>query len=228
MKKYTANEIISKQMQLQDLQNSSFIDHDEALSLLNDHYLDIYQRAINKAEKLFLTRITLNIPNSTEKYNETTLRLYSLPDDFFQLRAIYNIKDLSLIVEKPVSNFSPTSACYDIQNGSIIIYGPESAIKNGIVVEYYPRPDTITAPDPDDEADTTVDYIFDYPNNIFYSVLAYSLALDFVSKQGAPTEWITQQLSNATDTFYNTLSRTTLGSVRIANVYGINGSYLQH
>lgn len=228
MKTYTANEIIDKAYSLQDLQNSAFIGHDEALSLLNDHYLDLYEKQINKAEKLFLTRITLTTPNSTEKYNNTTLRLYTLPTDFFQLRAIYNIKDMSLIVEKPVSNFNPNTICYEIQNNSIVIYGPESAIGEGLVMEYYPQPQTITAPDPDDTGDTTIDYIFSYPNNLFYSVLAYSLALDFLSKQGSPTEWVAQQLSNATETFYNTLARTTIGSTRIANVYSVNGSYMQH
>lgn len=229
MKQYTANEIIDKAYQLQDLQNSAFIEHSEALSLLNDHYIDLYQKAINKAEKLFLTRITLTTPNSTEKYNSTALRLYNLPTDFFQLRALYNIKDMSLIVEKPVSNFSPNTICYEIQNSSIVVYGPESALSDGLVLEYYPQPATITAPDPDDNTDTTTDYTFSYPNNMFYSVLAYSLALDFVSKQGAPTEWIAQQLSNATETFYNTLSRTTLGSTRIANVYSMSGTnLLQH
>jgi len=47
---------------------------------------------------------------------------------------------MSLIVEKPVSNFNPNTICYEIQNNSIVIYGPESAIGEGLVMEYYPQP----------------------------------------------------------------------------------------
>lgn len=226
MMTYTANSLIEKAYQLQDLQNSAFISHTEALSLLNDHYTQMYQRQINKSEQIFLTRDTLTVPTSTQTLNSLTIHRYTLPNNFFQLRALYNLKDMSLLLRKPVSSFQVSYQSYDIVDTFLEVYTPvgTDTIGEGLVIEYYPVPDTITAPDLDDETDTTVDYVFTYPNNIFFTLLQYQLALDFVSKQGVPTEWIQQQLTQAEQTFYDTLGRDNQ-MIRITNSYQLNNNF---
>lgn len=89
-------------------------------------------------------------------------------------------------------------------------------------MEYYKVPDTITQPDPDDETDTTVDYVFSYPSSMFYVILAYKLAQSFLQKQGAPTTFIDSKLQDVEASFYNQLGRDANQQIRISNVYGTN------
>jgi hypothetical protein len=58
-----------------------------------------------------------------------------------------------------------------------------------------------------------------FPSNVYYSYLAYQLAIYYKAKQNADATGLAVMASSALKTFYDTLARDTNESVRIANVY---------
>ena len=75
MLKYKVSELIAQAKSKADLQNSDFITHSDDIHIVNDIWLDLYQKAINAGEKFFLE--TLPVTNGME-----------LPADFYQLYAL--------------------------------------------------------------------------------------------------------------------------------------------
>ena len=59
----------------------------------------------------------------------------------------------------------------------------------------------------------------DYPNNLLFEVLAYSLAHSYMLKMDAPVDSILTALSQATETFFDSLDDDAAGYTRIKNVY---------
>jgi hypothetical protein len=58
-----------------------------------------------------------------------------------------------------------------------------------------------------------------FTSNVYYSYLAYQLAVYYKAKQGADASGMMAMANAALKTFYDTLARDTNESVRIANVY---------
>ena len=59
----------------------------------------------------------------------------------------------------------------------------------------------------------------DFPNNFYYNILAYKLAIYYKIKQNADPSGLMLMLSEAEKTFYNTLPRDENNFIRIANAY---------
>lgn len=135
MIKYNASDVIKKAKQLADLENSDFISWNESLTLLNDAYQNIYQKSINKGNNDFVKVIT------------TSEKAISLPEDFYQLKALTLKQDrfTTPIMRRP-QNGSFNDLSYDIYNNTIQINGYSSG---NIILEYYPNPTTLTLPGED-------------------------------------------------------------------------------
>ena len=65
--------------------------------------------------------------------------------------------------------------------------------------------------------------ILDYPNNIYYTVLAYSLAISFKLKQNGDTSVLSGKYEEALRQFYDSIQRDDNGSYTIRNVYTNKG-----
>lgn len=65
--------------------------------------------------------------------------------------------------------------------------------------------------------------ILDYPNNIYYTVLAYSLAISFKLKQNGDTSVLSGKYEEALSQFYDSIQRDDNGSYTIRNVYANKG-----
>lgn len=65
--------------------------------------------------------------------------------------------------------------------------------------------------------------ILDYPNNIYYTVLAYSLAISFKLKQNGDTSVLSGKCEEALSQFYDSIQRDDNGSYTIRNVYANKG-----
>lgn len=135
MIKYNASDVIKKAKQLADLENSDFISWNESITLLNDAYQSIYQKSINKGNNDFVKVIT------------TDSKVITLPEDFYQLKALTLKQDrfTTPIMRRPQNgDFSVLS--YDIYNNTVQINGYSSGT---IILEYYSTPVTLTLPDED-------------------------------------------------------------------------------
>lgn len=143
MIKYNASDVIKKAKQLADLENSDFISWNESLTLLNDAYQNIYQKSINKGNNDFVKVIT------------TSEKAISLPEDFYQLKALTLKQDrfTTPIMRRP-QNGSFNDLSYDVYNNTIQINGYSSG---NIILEYYPTPTTLTLPGEDVVIDLPID-----------------------------------------------------------------------
>lgn len=63
------------------------------------------------------------------------------------------------------------------------------------------------------------DTVLDFPNNMYFTLLSYMLAINFCIKQNKDVDKLSQLAGNAWDTFYDTLPRDDWSSVRITNMY---------
>lgn len=135
MIKYNASDVIKKAKQLADLENSDFISWNESLTLLNDAYQSVYQKSINKGNNDFVKVIT------------TDNKVITLPEDFYQLKALTLKQDrfTTPIMRRPQNgDFNVLS--YDIYNNTVQINGYSSGT---IILEYYSTPITLTLPSED-------------------------------------------------------------------------------
>ena len=67
---YTSSDIIKRATQIADLENSDFISFNEKIALLNESYVALYQKLINKGDNALL------------RYINTNKRIIDLPQDF--------------------------------------------------------------------------------------------------------------------------------------------------
>ena len=58
-----------------------------------------------------------------------------------------------------------------------------------------------------------------FPNNLYYNILSYQLALAFACKQSKDTTFIEKQLMSNWETFANTLNKDGFGQSKIINLY---------
>lgn len=63
-----------------------------------------------------------------------------------------------------------------------------------------------------------------FPNNLYYNILSYQLALAFACKQSKETVWIEKQLASNWETFFDTLNRDCFGQSHVINTY--RGTYV--
>ena len=126
------NEIVKRAQQIADLENSSFISWAENVNLLNEAYLDIFQKAINANVKYWLKDWVLK---DGESIGENATR-YKLPVDFYTLYSL-NEKGTNRNLFRKSTNETTDGFRYDIENGYLIVYG---AIRKDIIAKYYKAP----------------------------------------------------------------------------------------
>ena len=63
------------------------------------------------------------------------------------------------------------------------------------------------------------DTVLDFPNSMYFQIMAYMLAVQFKIKQGADAQGLLTVLSTLENTFYDTLTQDANDFVRIKNVY---------
>lgn len=92
--KKIVSDIIDEALEMAQMANSDSISYSEKVSMLNEVYQEIYQKAINNGSKDFIQEVYLNGKGSFE-----------LPDDFYQLEKCsiddYRLENNNIIVERP-------------------------------------------------------------------------------------------------------------------------------
>jgi hypothetical protein len=125
MLKYKASDIVKRAKDIADLRGTDFVTYSENISLLNECWIEIYNKLINSNDKTFLKQIELS-----EGENE-------LPEDFYILEALVDIRG------QPVTKFTvgmyPCQQYYELVNNKLILNNIQYA-----KLYYYPEPDTIT------------------------------------------------------------------------------------
>lgn len=66
---------------------------------------------------------------------------------------------------------------------------------------------------------TVVDTELDFPNNLYYNVLAYMLAFSYCCKQGKDATYVNAQLNNNIEILYDTLTNDAFSQMKITNIY---------
>lgn len=199
---YKASSLIATALALADLTNTSFPTASENRLYINLAFMDVYQQAINNGEKYWYKEQALNVGENI------------LPEDFYQLADIYYGRANNL--QRYNKNIR-MDRWYDIRNNKIIVhneYGDLSDLK----MEYYPLPQTL---DPEEAGDVDLDF----PNNIFYHIIALRLAEYYKIKQGGDINGIELLLDDAWSTYFDILSRDINQNITINDVMN-NDTYI--
>lgn len=169
---YTSLDIIKRAMELADLENSDFISFREKLSALNEAYTTVYQKALDIGTNSFVKKI------------EISERAIQLPEDFYQLKAVYlktNDFNRVPILRRPI-NQSTGTLSYDMENGNITINGQNGG---SFIIEYYPVPVSLTFPN--EKKKVTTDYdIIDAYDDLFLTV--EEVDIEYSSPEGTYTQ----------------------------------------
>lgn len=123
MLKYTTLDIIKRAEQLADLENSDFISDEEKSFLLNESWVQLYQKSINANEKAWIKRITVCEGDE-------------LPKDFYQLSAIVTQSGERIPKKNPNDVYG-----YEIINNRIHFTKPMMTFI--CYLEYFPIPQTL-------------------------------------------------------------------------------------
>ena len=127
MIKYKASDIIKRARDIADLRGTDFVNDEECLSLINESWVDIYNKLINIGDRSFLTEIELS---QGDNY---------LPDDFYQLNFV--VDEFNQPLQRYTVGMLPCAKFYEIVNDHIQINGCSKAF-----MYYYAEPFTITFP----------------------------------------------------------------------------------
>lgn len=219
---YKASDIIRRAMQIADLENSSFISYNEQLSLLNEAYVTLYQKAIDADTRSFV------------KVVKTNSKQYLMPEDFYQLKSVcLDVNGyLQPIMRRPADQNLNTLS-YEMTGNTLNIYG---AVTGTVRIEYIPQPQTLTFPPLEDTSSvqpitddegkpidvfSLEDTKLSFPNSTYFPYLAYMLAIQFLSKQGKDPSQVYNLAQVAEDTFYSSMPNDEWSSVRITNIYNV-------
>lgn len=139
MIQYTASDLVKSAKQIADLENSDFISWNENIRLLNESYVGLYQKLINKGDQNFVCSFL------------TADKEITLPCDFWQLKnvAIWNNGNIIPILRRSASaSFNTTY--YELRNGVLYLFGNYSG---EVLVEYWKTPKTLYYPSEKMEVD---------------------------------------------------------------------------
>ncbi|MBO7344747.1 MAG: hypothetical protein J6S67_20390 [Methanobrevibacter sp.] len=136
---FTTRDIVTRARELADLENSNFITWSENMKLLDESYKKLYQEAINESDKYYLTRCELKDLVVAER-REKEVSFY-LPENFYQLHSI-SVKGSGRQILKKARTEDSSSARYDIENNTLVLYGGASSLP--LDIAYYPVPKTLT------------------------------------------------------------------------------------
>lgn len=154
MIRYTASDVVTRALQLADLENSDFLSWKEKIICLNEAYTTLYQKLVNKGDDNFIKEIV------------TSSSVIELPSDFWQIRAITleNYGTVIPLMRRPMSQSSTIYPSYDLIGNTIRING--NTTNANVKVLYYPTPVTLTLPN-ERKAITVEDGIIDAHGDIY-------------------------------------------------------------
>ena len=192
------SDLIRAALDLADLNNSSMPTVAENKFWINTAFAKVYQKAINLGEKYYFTEATVD---STDLEEDGS---YILPEGFYQL---YDIRKNEYPIRRYQKYMTSHDAYYDIRGNKLIVNNVEAPYK----IQYFENPITLdsTVSDPD----------LDFPNHIFYQLVAIALAKYYKIKQGADTSGIQLMEDEAWNTYYDVLSRDVNQPLVIQDVY---------
>lgn len=241
-----ASELISRALALADLTNTGFPTSTENRTYINLAMVDVYQEAINEGQKYWFKTtemprtytVTENIDNPDYDPRETipnpdydpedpespetipnpdydpretipvsySVTDMSLPDDFYQL---YDLKDSNENrIRRKQRNSNKSDRWYDIVGNNLVT----NKTTDKVTMEYFPKPFEL---DPTETGDVDLEF----PDSIFYQIVALKLAEYYKIKQQADISGIEFMLENAWDTYRNILNRDLDQHVIITDVY---------
>lgn len=241
-----ASELISRALALADLTNTSFPTSTENRTYINLAMADVYQEAINEGQKYWFKTIEMprthtvteyidnpdydpreTIPNPDYDPEDPESQEYidnpdydprekipvthsvtdnTLPDDFYQL---YDLKDSNENrIRRKQRNSNKSERWYDIVGNNLLT----NKVTDKVTMEYFPKPFEL---DPTETGDVDLDF----PDSIFYQIIALKLAEYYKIKQQADISGIEFMLENAWDTYRNVLNRDLDQHVIITDVY---------
>ena len=157
MLKYKVSELIAQAKSKADLQNSDFITHSDDIHIINDIWLDLYQKAINAGEKFFLE--TLPVTNGME-----------LPADFYQLYALKAEHGIQ-IPRRTANEVQQGLRSYEIKNNRLYLYN----VFDSVTMEYFPEPKTLTYPFSPKRYMLDEHYIFGRGNKLYNNTSVFNL-----------------------------------------------------
>ena len=119
MIKYKTSDIFRRAKQLADLEGSEFISWNESISLINEAWVTVYQKLIDKGDSAFI------------KEYQITSGAFKLPSDFWQLKGLFvNTNGRLQTIERRADNGSFNTVSYEIKNNVLYIENKEMAILN--------------------------------------------------------------------------------------------------
>ena len=124
MKKYKASEIIERALQLADLENSDFISDSEKIDLLNESFIQLFQKVVDSGDKTWSKSIV--VTDSME-----------LPADLYQIAAIYVTNG-----KEPINKINANQLTgYDVINNTLYLSDEYKGVS--VTMDYVPVPPTI-------------------------------------------------------------------------------------
>ena len=122
---YKTNDLIKKAINLCDLKNNSFMTNEMSIQLLNDSYIQCYQKLIDIKHDEFL--ISVDINNGDE-----------LPENLYQIAEVYYVYK-----DNPFKKYSLVkNRDFMLKNGKI--YFKDNYNNYKYCLDYYPIPDKLT------------------------------------------------------------------------------------
>lgn len=158
--------------------------------------------------------------------------VYTIEDDIY---LIYEDGRLTMInesgEESVMANITPGDSYYVTKNGILIIRGTEKELLTLPNGNLWPLSSNIPTPVASIDygyinksmrriTSSEIDTVFDFPNDLFVSVIAYQLAMSFAAKQNASSEGLKAAYDQAVMMLYNTFDANG-AYTRVTNVYSV-------
>ena len=126
---YKTSDLFRRAKQLADLEGSNFVSWNESINAINESYVGLYEKLISCGDNSYVK--SFRMATGTEK----------LPEDFWQLKGVYLWNNGNLqTINRRADNSGIHHLSYELRNGEINLYGNP----NDVLVEYYPKPMTLT------------------------------------------------------------------------------------
>ena len=126
---YKTSDLFRRAKQLADLEGSNFIGWNESINSINEAYIGLYEKLISCGDNSYVK--SFRMATGSEK----------LPEDFWQLKGVYLWNNGNLeTINRRADNSGIHHLSYELRNGEINLFGNP----NDVLVEYYPKPMTLT------------------------------------------------------------------------------------
>lgn len=198
----TGNELATRAYQIADLVNSNYIQDTEMVSMINEVWCKAYADLVNINDSYFLEMVNPSV-GSNDEIDLTTLR-----PKFMLLDSVSYI--VGLVGREPLKRRA---------KGDAAIYGTYDLYKTKLRLNRYSGKTVELTYYPEAQKISVLTDNIDLPSNIFEQYLAYVLAIQMKSKQGADYSALSSIAQTKFETYQQLLNRDIYGPVRVTNVY---------